>query len=66
MSHSDAGSVSTEFTHIEGIAGSEVKSIDVEDDILFLHLETSEGIVISGYDLSSGQKVRELRIGQRP
>ncbi|MEE2694484.1 MAG: hypothetical protein VX884_03260 [Pseudomonadota bacterium] len=43
--------------------GSEkVKSIDVEDGVLFLHMETLTGDMIMGYDLSTGEVVNRIII----
>ena len=47
--------------------GSEkVKSIDVEEGILFLHMETSTGDMVIGYDLFSGEVVNRVLIDQAP
>ena len=43
-----------------------VKSIDVEEGILFLHLETSTGDMVIGYDLFSGEVVNRVTIDQAP
>ena len=43
-----------------------VKSIDVEEGILFLHLETSTGDMVIGYDLFSGEVVNRVLIDQAP
>ena len=43
-----------------------VKSIDVEEGILFLHMETSTGDMVIGYDLFSGEVVNRVTIDQAP
>ena len=43
-----------------------VKSIDVEEGILFLHMETSTGDMVIGYDLLSGEVVNRVLIDQAP
>ncbi len=43
-----------------------VKSIDVEEGILFLHMETSTGDMVIGYDLFSGEVVNRVIIDQAP
>ena len=43
-----------------------VKSIDVEEGILFLHMETSTGDMVIGYDLFSGEVVNRVLIDQAP
>ena len=43
-----------------------VKSIDVEEGILFLHMETSTGDMVIGYDLYSGEVVNRVTIDQAP
>ena len=43
-----------------------VKSIDVEEGILFLHMETSTGDMVIGYDLSTGEVVNRIVIDQEP
>ncbi len=43
-----------------------VKSIDVEEGILFLHMETSTGDMVIGYDLFSGEVVNRVTIHQAP
>ena len=43
-----------------------VKSIDVEEGILFLHMETSTGDMVIGYDLFSGEVVNRVIIDQVP
>ena len=41
-----------------------LKSMDVEDGILFLHMETSTGDMVIGYDLSTGEVVNRVIIDQ--
>ena len=43
-----------------------VKSIDVEEGILFLHMETSTGDMVIGYDLFTGEVVNRVIIDQAP
>ena len=43
-----------------------VKSIDVEEGILFLHMETSTGDMVIGYDLFSCEVVNRVTIDQAP
>ena len=43
-----------------------VKSIDVEEGILFLHMETSTGDMVIGYDLFTGELVNRVIIDQAP
>ena len=43
-----------------------VKSIDVEEGILFLHMETSTGDTVVGYDLFSGEVVNRIIIDRAP
>ena len=43
-----------------------VKSIDVEEGILFLHMEPSTGDIVIGYDLFSGEVVNRVIIDQVP
>ena len=43
-----------------------LKSIDVEGGILFLHMETSTGDMVIGYDLSTGEVVNRIIIDQEP
>ena len=43
-----------------------VKSIDVEEGILFLHMETSTGDMVVGYDLFSGEVVNRIIIDRAP
>ena len=43
-----------------------VKSIDVEEGILFLHMETSAGDMVIGYDLFSGEVVNRIIIDRAP
>ena len=43
-----------------------VKSIDVEEGVLFLHMETSTGDMVIGYDLFSGEVVNRVIIDQAP
>ena len=66
ISRSDSDTVSSKSMHIPNATEGDIKSIDVEDGILFLHMETGEGTVIMGYDLSTGQRVSELVISQNP
>ena len=66
MPPSGAEKVSSEITRIHKASGDAVKSIDVEDGILFLHLETIMGVVIMGYDLSTGQEVAKVVVDQEP
>ena len=66
MPPSGAEKVSSEIIRIRKASGDAVKSIDVEDGILFLHLETTMGVVIMGYDLSTGQEVTKVVVDQEP
>ena len=43
-----------------------IKSIDVEEGILFLHMETSTGDMVIGYDLFTGEGVKRVIIDQAP
>ncbi len=43
-----------------------VKSIDVEEGVLFLHMETSTGDTVVGYDLFSGEVVNRIIIDRAP
>ncbi|MBT05424.1 MAG: hypothetical protein CMM32_00685 [Rhodospirillaceae bacterium] len=43
-----------------------VKSIDVEEGVLFLHMETSTGDMVVGYDLFSGEVVNRIIIDRAP
>jgi len=66
MSPSGTEKVSSEIIRIHKASGDAVKSVNVEDGILFLHLETTTGVVIMGYDLSTGQEVTKVVVDQEP
>ena len=66
MPPSEAEKISSEIVRIHKASGDRVKSIDVEDGVLFLHLETTMGVVIMGYDLSTGQEVTKVVVDQEP
>jgi hypothetical protein len=66
ISQSEVTAIRGELVRIHSTAGDEVKSMDVEDGVLFLHLETTAGVVIMGYDLSTGQVVSKVVFDQEP
>ena len=66
MPPSEAEKISSEIVRIHKASGDRVKSIDVEDGVLFLHLETTTGVVIMGYDLFTGQEVNKVVVDQKP
>ena len=66
MSPSEAEKISSEIIRIHKDSGDNVKSIDVEGGVLFLHLETTTGVVVMGYDLSTGQEVNKVVVDQEP
>ena len=66
MAPSEAEKLSPKIIRIHKASGDGVKSIDVEDGVLFLHLETTTGVVIMGYDLSTGQEVNKVVVHQEP
>ena len=43
-----------------------IKSIDVEEGTLFLHMQTSTGDMVIGYDLFTGEVVKRVIIDQAP
>ena len=55
-----------ETLNLHASESTNVKSIDVEEGILFLHLETSTGDMVIGYDLFSGEVVNRVLIDQAP
>ena len=55
-----------ETLNLHASESTNVKSIDVEEGILFLHMETSTGDMVIGYDLFSGEVVNRVIIDQAP
>ena len=55
-----------EMLNLYASESNNVKSIDVEEGILFLHMETSTGDMVIGYDLFSGEVVNRVIIDQAP
>ena len=55
-----------ETLNLDASESTNVKSIDVEEGILFLHMETSTGDMVIGYDLFSGEVVNRVIIDEAP
>ncbi len=65
---SEGGRIATEGEplYLHASESKSLQSIDVEGGTLFLHMETSTGDMVIGYDLSTGEVVNRIIIDQEP
>ena len=57
---------STGTLELNGLANLHINSIDIEDGVLFLHIEAKTGHMVIGYDLTSGAEVSRILLGSSP
>ena len=66
LSGGERQAIDGEVVHLRTSGSKNVKSIDVDEGILFLHVETSTGDRVIGYDLFTGEVVNRVTIDQTP
>ena len=66
LSEGERRVIAGEVVHLRTGGSKSVKSMDVDEGILFLHVETSTGDRVIGYNLFTGEVVNRVTIDQTP